>query len=93
MNAKQSPLNCNTKNNKKKVGKNFFAWFTRNKLIPKATIKLMQAFEETLERTVRPRSRRIVWPIRVCAAVQGIVLVTSMSKTRCIVLCEYVLII
>lgn len=44
MNAKQSPLYCNTKNNKKKVGKNVFAWFTRNKLIPKATIKLMQAF-------------------------------------------------
>ena len=44
MNAKQSPLYCSTKNNKKKVGKNVFAWFTRNKLIPKATIKLKQAF-------------------------------------------------
>ena len=31
--------------------------------------------------------------IRVCAAVQGIALVASMSKTRCIILCEYVLII
>lgn len=33
---------CNTKNKKKKVGKNFFAWlfnqFYRNKLIPKTTI-------------------------------------------------------
>ena len=40
------PFDCNTKNNKKKVGKNVFAWFTRNKLIPKATIKLMQAFKK-----------------------------------------------
>lgn len=80
MNAKQSSLYCNTKNNNKKVGKNVFAWFTRNKLIPKATIKLKQAFQETLERTVRPRRGRVVWPIRVCAAGQGIVLVTSMSK-------------
>ena len=34
----------------------------------------------------------LIWPIRVCAAAQGIVLVT-LSKTRCIILCEYVLII
>ena len=87
------PFTVIPKTTRKGLEKNVFAWFTRNKLIPKATIKLMQAFEETLERTVRPRSRKIVWPIRVCAAVQGIVLVTSMSKTRCIVLCEYVLII
>ena len=33
-----NPLYCNTKTNKKKVGKNVFAWFTRNKLIPKAII-------------------------------------------------------
>lgn len=36
--CKATPLYCNTKHNKKKVGKNVFSWFTRNKLIPKAII-------------------------------------------------------
>ena len=44
MNAKQFPLYSNPKTTRKKFGKNVFAWFTRNKLIPKATIKLKQAF-------------------------------------------------